>query len=415
MVKQNKLVNFLFFLFSLSPFIAYFYSIVFKLPKNITYPLTIIAFLIAIVFLSQKKHVYYPRFAIFSIFFAIYHSIWRFNTEADINFLTDIYYHLIYFSIFGSILIIYNSVFLQSFIKINILIFQITVLIAFIVSIIQVFNIGFLNPDVSGFDNYGNISNMDIIYQFRRTSIFGLIESNALGLAFVPMLSVLLGYMLHNKYNWFSILSVFIMGGTVSALSNTRYVMIGFIIISIQLLAYSRARIKEYFKFILTASITLLILYQILIVLGYNFEDFYYLRLFAEGSITETTRYKAFETFIEFFPEKPIIGYGSMTQEIIDTSQFRGSSHIHVGYLSHLVAYGLVGCFFLFSFWYLLVIRLYKTALLTNYWGSFFAFLMFFFSFTTMSQSSILYSGLIFAIIFDKYYRDKFLLMQSKY
>ena len=101
--------------------------------------------------------------------------------------------------------------------------------------------------------------------------------------------------------------------------------------------------------------------------------------------------------------------FGQMiTDEIKRASQAIGSSHIHVGYLSHLVAYGIVGCFFLFGFWFLLVKKLYRTAKQTNYWGSFFAFLTFLWAFATFSHSSIFLYGLIFALVFNKYFEDKF-------
>ena len=96
-----------------------------------------------------------------------------------------------------------------------------------------------------------------------------------------------------------------------------------------------------------------------------------------------------------------------MTSEIIAESRKVGSSHIHVGYLSHLTAFGLIGCFFLFGFWYLLIRNLFKTARYSHYWGSVFAFLAFLWSFTTMSQSSIFYYGIIWAFVFDKYYIER--------
>ena len=125
-----------------------------------------------------------------------------------------------------------------------------------------------------------------------------------------------------------------------------------------------------------------------------------------EGEIEETTRYKAFGTFIEFFPGAPIFGTGQLTEDIAEASHEVGSSHIHVGYLSHLVYYGIIDCFFLFGSWYLLLKRLYTTAKYSCFRGSLFAFISFLWSFATMSQSSLFYSGLIYVMVFDKYFHD---------
>ena len=49
-----------------------------------------------------------------------------------------------------------------------------------------------------------------------------------------------------------------------------------------------------------------------------------------------------------------------------------------------------------------------KTAKITNYWGSFFAFLIFLWAQATLVYHTIFFTGLIFALIFDKYYYDKY-------
>ena len=79
-------------------------------------------------------------------------------------------------------------------------------------------------------------------------------------------------------------------------------------------------------------------------LLDYKVIDFITNRLFAEGSISETTRYKSISTFLDFFPRNPILGDGyRVSEEVRDASQKIGSSHIHVGYLQRLVSYGLIG------------------------------------------------------------------------
>jgi len=152
----------------------------------------------------------------------------------------------------------------------------------------------------------------------------------------------------------------------------------------------------------------IIILYTIFKYFGYDFEDWYQERLLAEGSLYETTRYKAIGTFKNFFPEHWFLGGGlSISGEVTKASHAIGSSQIHVGYLSHLVSYGIVGSFLLFGFWLSLARHLYRNAKATSYWGSFFAFAMYFWAQAALVMYSIFYYGLIFALIFDKYYQDK--------
>ena len=240
------------------------------------------------------------------------------------------------------------------------------------------------------------------LYLNRRTSIFGFITPTAIGLSFIPLFSVLIGHMLMRREKIYFV--YFFLGGMVALLSNARYIIIGLIIISIQILLSGRYRVISFIKYLLLSLMTIFIFIKVLNYLDYDLNEWYAKRLFPERSIKETTRYKAIGNFLTFFPQNPIFGTGGTTEEIKEASRQVGSGHIHVGYLSSLVSYGIFGCLFLFGFWYFLAKELYRTAKITNYWGSFFAFLMFLWSFATMSMPSIFFYGLIFALIFDRYY-----------
>jgi hypothetical protein len=184
--------------------------------------------------------------------------------------------------------------------------------------------------------------------------------------------------------------------------------MLGVVILSGQIIIENRDKIKSSIRYISTALLLGVILYFAFTYIGYDFVDFFNERLFAEGSFTESTRYRAFDNFVYFFPQQPIFGTGvHLTYEIAEASRMVGSSQIHVGYLSHLVSYGIVGSLLLFSFWFLLAKSLYNTAIKTGYWGSFFAFIIFLFAELTLVNYSIFFTGIIFALVFDKYITDK--------
>lgn len=314
------------------------------------------------------------------------------------------------------IILIYNFNFKKKFIdRCNILI-AITIIFAVIVSVIQVFDADFFNAYLVYFKDSDVLIEKGL-YTSRRSSIFGFIDLNEVGIGFLSLLSVFIGHSIISKKQNF-LLFIFL-GGIVAVLTNGRYVMIGFVIITLQLLLYQKNIVFGFMKYIIIIFISLFILVQVLNFFEYNLNEWYQTRLFAEGAVEETTRYKAFGNFAIFFPQYPIFGSGGMTDEIKFASELAGSYQIHVGYLSALVYYGFVGCFFLFGFWFLLLRFLYKNAKKTGYWGSFFGFLIFIWANFSLVMFHFFFIGTIMALVFDKYYMDKYkqeqlLLIQNK-
>ncbi len=184
--------------------------------------------------------------------------------------------------------------------------------------------------------------------------------------------------------------------------------MVAFILTTLIIFVAQKRKVKGILKYTFSILLISLIFYQILMFFGYNLGDWFSQRLFAEGSIQSTTRYGALVNFIMYFPQAIFLGTGvHLTSELEYASHSVGSSQIHVGYLSHLLSYGLVGSFLLFGFWYMLAKKLYNTAKSIGYWGSFFAFLIFLWANSTLVMYSIFFYGLIFALIFDKYFIDR--------
>lgn len=246
-------------------------------------------------------------------------------------------------------------------------------------------------------------------YKDRRNSIFGYIEPNELGLTFLPLLSVLIGYLFYKKNKYYAIF--IILGGTTSLLSNTRYIMIGYILVLTQLLVSEKINVAKLVKYAFISIITALFLYMVLFYLGYDLNQWYENRLLSEGTLKETSRYYAWINFLRFFPENPLLGTGvHMTREIQIASNDAGSSQIHVGYLAHLVSYGIIGSILLFGFWFLLARKLFLRAKKTKYYGSFFSMLVFLWANATLVKYSMFFYGLIFAFIFDKIFYDYFIL-----
>ncbi|MBN2396279.1 MAG: hypothetical protein JXC36_07445 [Candidatus Atribacteria bacterium] len=411
MLKPRILSYVLFFLMLFIPVIAY-YLVVNGMVKysHIMY-FKMLTYMVTFIYLTKKKIANRPGFLFYLVLYIFYLFIWAFfngliEQKGIISFLLN----SSEIAALCVILIISNSYFSEIFIRTSIRIIKITVVVAVIVSIIQFFDQDFFSPRVFS----ENVNVLDVnIYQLRRLSIFGFADRNEIGLSFLPLLSVLTGYMLYKKDRNYVLFLLF--GGMIAILSNGRHLMIGFVILTLQVAVVNKLKFVGVIKYALLSVIIFLVLYRGILFLGYDIDKWIDMRLFSEGSIKETTRYGAFKTFALFFPKNMYFGTGvHLTPEIEEASKAIGSSQIHVGYLSHLVSYGLAGSFLLFSFWFLLAWKLYKNARATNYWGSFFAFLIYFWVQFTLVNYSLFFYGLIFALIFDKYFYDKHLTKKLK-
>lgn len=405
MLKLNRVTSSLFYLMLFTPFLSYITYGLLGLPIITYYFKVIFCFYGMFILIKKWPAIKIDAILYFYIGYTIYILVWSFfNGYFEAKGLINSR-NLEYLSTISILFVVYNTKFSSLFIKRTILIFKVTVVVAALASLIQVFNYSFLDAGPIRYINEIGDTLQGNIYLDRRSSIFGFMDPNELGLSYIPLLSLLVGILLYNRNKEY--LYFLILGGISSFLSNNRYVMIAFLIIGMQILVFQKIKFKGIIKYFLLSFVVLLVLYQLLKYLGYNLNDWYNERLFAEGSLKETTRYKAISNFITFFPKAPFFGVGiHMTKEIKEASNALGSSQIHVGYLAHLVSFGLVGSYLLFGFWISLAKKLYETAKLTNYWGSLFAFLTYLWAQATLVNYSIFFYGLIFALIFDKYFMD---------
>lgn len=377
------------------------------LPRGITFYYQLIfwayGFFFVVFHISQGRSLKFPKMLYFLLCFILYQFIWTFyNGDIERRGLINIIGNNVQLSTFFVILIIYNTQFSERFIKTAIKIIKVTVIAAATVSVIQVFQPGFLYLE------YGDLDlRTSSLYTTRRPSFFGY-NPNELGLGYIPLLSSMVGvlYLRKNKIPFLFLA----LGGLSALLTNGRYIMVGFLLLSIQFLVIYKLNFTKLIKYLIIAILLFFTLSKALTYLGYDFEAWYQERLFAEGSIEETTRYKAIQNFLYFFPQYYVFGNGEgLTDEIKAASRDVGSSQIHVGYLSALVYFGIVGSLFLFGFWYLVTKEFYKTAKKTGYWGSFFAMLTYLWAQATLVHFAVFFYGLIFAFVFDKYFHAQYI------
>lgn len=83
------------------------------------------------------------------------------------------------------------------------------------------------------------------------------------------------------------------------------------------------------------------------------------------------------------------------------------SSQVHVGYLDHLISWGIIGSIFYFGFLIMVIWEFRKTALHSQFWGSFYAICIFMFANLTLVKHHMFFYGILYAFVFNKYFESK--------
>jgi hypothetical protein len=214
-------------------------------------------------------------------------------------------------------------------------------------------------------------------------------------MSFIPLLALVISQSILKKDRFLYFWIVF--GGIVAFINNSRWVQLNFLVITYLLIIYRKISWRNY---VLVLTSFFVILYLVLLIGGFNIELYLKERLFNE---TALSRFLAWEMFERFFPSNPFFGTGQrLTDELVRALEHR-SSQIHVGYLSHLFEYGLVGSILAFWFWSVITRRFLNGARLSQDYGPLLAFICFLVTNLTLVDYSIFRYGLIFAFIFNKY------------
>jgi hypothetical protein len=271
----------------------------------------------------------------------------------------------------------------------------ILIILAPIVTMIQVFNPSFLQI------NYFLAADTFSIYSQRRPSLFGFEDPNALGFTYLPLALTFINIrILEHKKKLLLLYIVSIV--VVLVFSNTRYIMFGLILIFIQLILSSKNKLKALSYFLIFFIISLIIFSYLYSFVGFDLTNLYNNRLHDQGSTY--ARFASYNAFMKLFPHYLFWGIGNQVAPPILNELKGASPFIHIGILNHLMVYGLVGSTFLYGFWFGLFRRLYKRGKKTKYWAALFAFLFFLWANVSLVMYSIFFSGLLLAFISEKFY-----------
>ena len=370
------------------------------------YLLGTIAVILAL-FLAIQKSLRIPKYIYPLILFFIYSSAWDFfNGRYEQLGIIKLIFKNYSLHTIAILLIIENENINYKFIKGSIKIFKIIAIISFIVIIYQfLINSYFFTPIVS------NLLSVDIDY-FRNTSIWGWLSPWGVGLSFLPIMAIIINQDLLEKnliqsFLWLGV------AGIVAFLTNTRWIMINFLLLLfLPIVLMQGSKIKNIIFSIVSSVIVLLLLFEIFSLSGINLEKYYNDRIMNKSA---DTRVLAFKLFSESFPQNPFLGTGVRVDEELKMALGNRSSQIHVGYLSCLYEYGIIGSLLLFTFWVLVARKFYRIAKVSKQYGIFIGFLCLIFANLTFVTYSIFEIGLIFLFIFDRFYNIEYSLNKIYY
>ena len=106
------------------------------------------------------------------------------------------------------------------------------------------------------------------------------------------------------------------------------------------------------------------------------------------------------------FPEHPWFGVGPATRQDVKDLLGDEAPLIHVGYLSYLYFYGIIGCLFLFLTLFFILRWSWVIGRQYGFWGAFYGFLGFCFANVTFVYFNFSEMGIVLIVLYLHYYSN---------
>lgn len=340
-----------------------------------------------------------------------YSDLYRLDREFKVKYLFDNYL----IGGFNFMLIIENLNFTKKHFLAMVSISKKILIIAVIVIIIQqVFDPNFfVRDDLSEalFTDRGSSES-------RLISIYSFMGVMSAGLGFVPIFILVVEYLDKRKKK---ILIWLTLGLLFAILTKARWVMLNTLLVFFVLLIGHKDKSKRILKYFLIFPLLLVLGSFALTSTGLNVTGIIEERILEKdkdiNDKSAGTRLLAFTIFNKFFWDHPFLGAGNVKYGMGGTGENeyklrralnKKSSQLHVGYLSLLYRYGLIGAFFLLGFLYLLLRKLYKDSRQTRYWAPFLGVLGFALANLTLVFFTFFQMGLLLVLLANKYYLKQY-------
>lgn len=404
----------LIFVLVLGPFTAYFSYTFMKMDFFTVMQLfSYIGVALLLIFRNSINPIRFPRYLLFYLLFVVYifyADLYRLDREFKVKYLFDNYL----IGGFNFMLIIENLKFSKKHFRLMLDISKKILIIAFIVIVIQqVYNPNFfVRPDLTEalFTERGSSES-------RLISIYSFMGVMSAGLGFVPLFILVVEYL--DKRNK-KILIWLVLGLLFAILTKARWVMLNTLLVFFVLLIGHKDKIKRVLKYFLVFPVFLILFSLALNTTGVNVTGIVEDRILEKdkdiSDKSAGTRLLAFTIFKKFFWDHPLFGAGNIKYGMGGTGENeyklrralnKKSSQLHVGYLSLLYRYGLIGGVLFIGFLYLMLRKLYKDSKRTTYWAPFLGVLGFVLANFTLVYFSFYQMGLLLVLLANKYYLEE--------
>ena len=413
---SNKYNRILVLVLMLSPFVAYVTFGILNLDFNRVFIVfTYLGVALVLFFGNKKNPIKIPTYLWFYLLFVLYDYYSTFfilDREFKMSYLAS--NHAV--GSFNILLIVENlSINKKHYNFLFKLCKKILIIAILVIVVQQVVNVNFfIRPDKI-MANITSSDNEDRLY-----SIYSWYGMYGPGLSFIPIFVLILEDV--DKRNQKQKLLLWILLGIIFALlSKARWIMINTVLSFLVLIITKKHKFKYILKYMTIVPFILILFFLGSSVAGVDASGIVEERILESGERTEkksaSTRILAFVAFNKFYWRNPVFGIGNIKygmggtdRQDYELQKFLAgrSSQIHVGYLSVLYMYGLVGGMFLFLCFYFILKKLRKNAKLTRHWAPYLGMLGLVVCNLTLVTWSFLELGLVFAVLSDKFFLQEY-------
>jgi O-Antigen ligase len=385
-------------LFPFYPLLAYAFHFVNSKPMMFYLNLLMLPVALYYMVNSRRK---LPSYLVAFLLFTLYHVGISFYTDTLPKNQNAVFFIFSDPNVFACslFLLIENTVFDEPYMQRmnrNILII---VGLSLIVSIIQIKDPTFLydtSIEVEAFVGEGDI---------RISSLYSFAGVNSGGITFPILIAILLNFY-DTSHKLFPLI---VIGGlVVTFLTKARYVMISSIISFSQLFFSGRVSMQKIFSLLIGLVVIVAVVVAAANQMGFNINEVIEQRILEKDNEmgSAKARITSYEVFMKKFPEHPWFGVGPATRQDVKDLLGDEAPLIHVGYLSYLYYYGLVGCLFLFLTLFFILRWSWAIGRQYGFWGAFYGFLGFCFANVTFVYFNFAEMGIVLIVIYLHYYSN---------
>jgi len=342
-----------------------------------------------------------PKYVVYFLLFTLYHVGSTFITDTIPKDQNKIFFIFADFNVVACsyLIIMANTVFDEKFMRrMNRNIF-IIVIISLLVSIVQIKDPMFFFNTAIDMESYVGAEDT------RNASIYSWTGINSSGITFPVLIAILLNFYRPGSR---AFILIVISGIVVSFLTRARFVMLSALVVFSQLIF---ARGVSLFKAISLIAVFVGGLYAMIYVsgeLGFDVEEVISSRILEKDNEmgSAKARVTSYEVFLKVFPENPVFGVGPETRQDVKDLLGDEAPMIHVGYLSYLYFYGIIGSSLLFLALYHMMRNAWQVGKTHGFWGSFYGLVAFAFANATFVYFNFSEMGILLAAMYLYYYNS---------